>query len=94
MGAMSQFGNRMLASPESMAVRTNGYSSYTGGASNSNSDMIDIMREQNELLRENNMYQQQIARKEFSISGRDVFNSMRSESNNYYNRTGNSPFLF
>ena len=94
MGAMSQFGNRMLASPESMAVRTNGYSSYNGGASNSNSDMIDIMREQNELLRENNMYQQQIARKEFSISGRDVFNSMRSESNNYYNRTGNSPFLF
>ena len=94
MGAMSQFGNRMLASPESMAVRTNGYSSYMGGASNSNSDMIDIMREQNELLRENNMYQQQIARKEFSISGRDVFNSMRSESNNYYNRTGNSPFLF
>ena len=94
MGAMSQFGNRMLASPESMAVRYNGYTSYGGGSSNNNAEMIEVMREQNALLKENNMYQQQIARKEFSISGRDVFNATRTEANNYYNRTGNSPFLY
>ena len=50
--------------------------------------------EQNALLREQNRLLQQIAQKELTISEREVFNATRNASNNYYNRTGNSPFVF
>lgn len=50
--------------------------------------------EQNALLREEVELLRQIAGKEFSVSSRDVFNSMQSESENYYNRTGSNPFIF
>ena len=50
--------------------------------------------EQNALLREEVELLRQIAGKEFSVSSRDVFNSVQNESENYYNRTGNSPFIF
>ena len=50
--------------------------------------------EQNALLREEVQLLRQIANKDLTISSSDVFNATRNESNNYYNRTGNSPFLF
>ena len=50
--------------------------------------------EQNALLREQNRLLQTIAQKELTISEREVFNATRNASNNYYNRTGNSPFVF
>lgn len=56
-------------------------------------DQSDIA-EQNALLREEVMLLRQIANKELTVSSKDVFNATRSESENYYNRTGNSPFLF
>ena len=64
----------------------NGYGSSNTGSS-------DITR-QNELLAEQNQLLRQIAAKELTVSSKDVFDATRSESNNYYNRTGNSPFLF
>ena len=74
------------ASPSSV-----GFNGGISSSSNSNSDLIMQLisetQEQNRLLR-------QIASKDFSVSSRDVFNATRSESNNYYNRTGNSPFVF
>lgn len=51
-------------------------------------------QEQNELLREEVALLRQIANKELTISEREVFNATRNASNNYYNRTGNSPFVF
>ena len=50
--------------------------------------------EQNALLREEVALLRQIANKELTISEREVFNATRNASNNYYNRTGNSPFVF
>jgi len=63
----------------------NGYGTTNTGSS-------DIAR-QNELLAEQNQLLRQIAAKELTVSSKDVFNATRSEANNYYNRTGNSPFL-
>ena len=65
-------------------------SAYTSGT-NANDAQI---AEQNALLREQNRLLQQIAQKELTISEREVFNATRNASNNYYNRTGNSPFVF
>ena len=56
-------------------------------------DTSELVREQNALLREQNGLLRQIAQKNVSISSHDVFNATRTEANNYYNRTGNSPFL-
>ena len=50
--------------------------------------------EQNALLREEVQLLRKIADKELVVSSKEVFDATRSESNNYYNRTGNSPFLF
>jgi hypothetical protein len=50
--------------------------------------------EQNRLLAEQNRLLEQILQKPTGISKREVFEAARSESNNYFNRTGNSPFLF
>ena len=50
--------------------------------------------EQNALLREEVALLRQIAGKELTISSSEVFKATQAESNNYYNRTGNSPFLF
>ena len=77
---------RFNAVPSSLA-----YASY-GSASISDSESL-LMR-QNELIAEQNRLLGIIADKDVTISSRDVFNATRSESNNYFNRTGNSPFLF
>lgn len=89
--AMSQFGNRLLATPESVAysgVTYNGYNSAT----NNNGDGV-LLAEQNELLREQNNLLAQLLEKPTGITSRDVFNATRSEANNYYRRTGTGAFL-
>lgn len=69
-----------------------GISSSVNGISGSSDSQL--IAEQNRLLQEQNRLLQQIANKNVSISSRDVFNATQGEANNYYNRTGNSPFLF
>lgn len=88
--SMAQFGNRMLATPESIKYNS---SSYNGYNSSSGGDNGMLLSEQNALLREQNSLLREIAEKDMSISSRDVFNATRSEANSYYRRTGNSPFL-
>ena len=88
--AMAQFGNRMLTSPETIAYKTGTYQTYSGSDSNGNNMYV---AEQNELLRQQNELLMQILEKPTGISSRDIFNATRSEANNYYNRTGNSPFI-
>lgn len=89
--AMSQFGNRLLASPETVAysgATYNGYNSTT----NNNGDGV-LLAEQNELLRQQNDLLAQLLEKPTGITSRDVFNAARSEANNYYRRTGTGAFL-
>jgi uncharacterized protein YoxC len=69
-----------------------GISSSVNGISGSSDSQL--IAEQNRLLQEQNRLLQQIANKNVTISSRDVFNATQGEANNYYNRTGNSPFLF
>lgn len=59
--------------------------------SGSNSDAL--LMEQNRLIAEQNMLLERIAEKDTTISVNDIFSAMRVESNNYYNRTGNSAFV-
>lgn len=88
--AMAQFGNRMLASPETVAYRSSSYQGYT--ATSTNGDSL-YLAEQNQLLREQNQLLTEILEKPTGISSRDVFNATRSEAQSYYNRTGNSAFM-
>lgn len=90
--SMAQFGNRMLATPESVAVQSGSYSSYSGFSGDS--EQTALMAEQNRLLAEQNQLLMEIAGKDVSISSRDVFNAVKSESKRYNNMTGSSPFLF
>lgn len=66
--------------------------SMTRGYGSTSDNASEIAR-QNELLAEQNQLLRQIAAKELTVSSKDVFYATRSEANNYYNRTGNSPFL-
>ena len=52
----------------------------------SSEEELKLLREQNKLL-------SQILAKNVSIASRDIFNAVRTESRDYYNRTGNSAFL-
>lgn len=52
----------------------------------------DANSEQNALLREQNALLRQILAKDTGISSRDVFNAVRTESNNYTRRTGQPAF--
>ena len=88
--SMAQFGNRMLATPESIKYNSSSYNGYNPSSGGDNSMLLS---EQNALLREQNSLLREIAEKDMSISSRDVFNATRSEANSYYRRTGNSPFL-
>ena len=60
---------------------------------NSQSSDNAMVAEQNALLREEVQLLRQIAGKEFGITESEVFNAVRRQSNNYYKRTGASPFL-
>ena len=87
--AMGQFGNRLLSTTglQYNMSSYDGYNSQGYGNDYAMAQQNELLREQNELLRE-------IASKDVSISSRDVFKATQSEANNYYNRTGNSPFLY
>ena len=84
MADVGQF--RYSASPSSL-----GFSGSIGSYGSSENAM---MAEQNRLLAEQNQLLRQIAAKDVTISSGSVFNAVQSESNSYYNRTGNSPFVF
>ena len=55
------------------------------GGQSSEEELL-LLRQQNELLA-------QILYKGLSISSKDLFNAVKSESKDYYNRTGNSAFI-
>lgn len=88
--AMRNFGS--LASPPTLTA--NGYSAsgVSGAKGVSNSDAL--MMEQNRLLERQNMLLEQIANKDNTVSVSDIFGAMQSANNDYYNRTGNSAFVF
>jgi len=54
----------------------------------------EAVLEQNRLLQEQNTLLREIANKELTVSTRDVFDATKKEANIYYERTGNSPFLY
>lgn len=89
---MKQFKNAQMVQPPQLAYANGAVATFNGNDTTSNNDAL--IAEQNRLLAEQNSLLQIIANKDVSISSREVFNATRSESNNYYNRTGNSPFLF
>ena len=87
--AMRNFGSP-TAPP---TIRANGsVGTYNpNNASGSNSDAL--LMEQNRLIAQQNVLLERIAEKDTTISANDIFSAMRVESNNYYNRTGNSAFI-
>lgn len=89
---MKQFKNAQMVQPPQLAYANGAVATFNGNDTTSNNDAL--IAEQNRLLAEQNSLLQIIANKDVSISSREVFNATRSESNNYFNRTGNSPFLF
>lgn len=89
-GTLGKLANMIvgdMATPSSPVLASQSYSSY------SNTMNASSMADQNKLLQEQNELLRQIASKDLTISSSEVFNATRSEANNYYNRTGNSPFL-
>jgi len=89
---MSRFRN-MQFNP-ALATPYSGYAYSSDFSDNSYRDNDTAIMEQNRLLAEQNRLLEQILQKPTGISKRDVFEANRSEANNYFNRTGNSPFLF
>ena len=95
----------MPSSAEVFMARENGLPEMVGRIGNHtavmNNDQIvssvaagvaSAVSGQNELLIQQNSLLRQILAKETGISSRDVFNAVRSENNNYINRTGTSAF--
>jgi len=82
----------MLATEMSYNAPAYTSGSYTANTSGARSEQ-DIA-EQNALLREQNRLLQIIANKDVTISSSDVFNATMDEGENYYHKTGNSPFIF
>ena len=88
--AFRNFGS--LASPPTLTA--NGYSAngITGASGKASSDAL--IMEQNRLLSEQNALLERIANKDSTINITDLFSALQTENNNYYNRTGNSAFVF
>lgn len=82
----------MLTTEMSYSAPSYTSGSYTANTSGARSEQ-DIA-EQNALLREQNRLLQIIANKDVTISSSDVFNATMDEGENYYHKTGNSPFIF
>lgn len=89
---MAQFRN-MQFNPDIETLYSN-FGVNTDYANQSYRDNDTAIMEQNRLLAEQNRLLEQILQKPTGISKREVFEATRSESNNYFNRTGNSPFLY
>lgn len=88
LGKMADMMVGEMVKPQHLSIATSIASPYSGGGEAS------AVSEQNALLREEVALLRQIAGKELTISSSEVFKATQAESNNYYNRTGNSPFLF
>lgn len=86
---MSQFRNMSLASPESLKYNSYSYDGYANGSNES-----QLLTEQNSLIREQNDLLRQLLAKDPKVGVDDVFSAVRSGASDYYNRTGNSPFVF
>lgn len=86
LGSLSKLIVGEMVKPQVAQISSPTYSAWGSGDSS--------VSEQNALLREEVQLLRQIAGKELTISSSDVFKATQAESNNYYNRTGNSPFLF
>lgn len=86
-------GSQMVRPPEldnqSASMSAYGYEIKSQMAANN-----DAIFEQNRLLQEQNTLLREIANKELTVSTKDVFDATKKEAKNYYNRTGNSPFLY
>lgn len=85
--AMNQFRNALLNTPTTPSYQMSSYQPTT----NRNTEYA--INEQNALLREQNQLLTELLNKPTGITSRDVFNATRSEAQNYYYRTGNSPFV-
>ena len=85
--AMNQFRNALLNTPTTPSYQMSSYQPTT----NRNTEYA--INEQNALLREQNQLLTELLNKPTGITSRDVFNAARSEAQNYYYRTGNSPFV-
>lgn len=86
LGSLSKLIVGEMVKPQVAQISSPTYSAWGSGDSS--------VSEQNALLREEVQLLRQIAGKELTISSSEVFKATQAESNNYYNRTGNSPFLF
>ena len=78
---------RFTATPPSVEISEN---SAISAASANN----ELLIEQNRLISEQNRLLQIIAEKNVTISSKEVFSAVSSESRNYYTRTGNNPLLY
>lgn len=84
LGMASGFNNINM----SLDMPTTSYGSYASSGYN------DSVIRQNQLLEEQNRLLREIADKDPNIKVQDVFDATRKGAREYYNRTGNSPFLF
>ena len=89
-GMASGFNNIEM----SLNVPRTNYGSYTNSNGYANDNYAESMIRQNQLLEEQNRLLREIADKDPNIKVKDVFDATRKGATEYYNRTGNSPFLF
>jgi hypothetical protein len=76
-----------------MEIPKTNYNTYTASSYSADNYSESIAR-QNALLEEQNRLLREIADKDPNIKVKDVFDATRKGATEYYNRTGNSPFLF
>ena len=90
---MRLFKNSQMVRPSDItsAYASNSPYGYENRAMTTSNEAI---LEQNRLLQEQNTLLREIANKELTVSTRDVFDATKKEANIYYERTGNSPFLY
>lgn len=90
---MRLFKNSQMVRPSDI---TNAYASNSpyGYENRAMTTSNEAILEQNRLLQEQNTLLREIANKELTVSTRDVFDATKKEANIYYERTGNSPFLY
>ena len=89
---MQQFKNAQMVSPQAYQFTGTAINNLANAVSASNNDSAIV--EQNRLLAEQNRLLQRILEKPSGITSREVFDATRKEAQNYYNRTGNSPYLY
>ena len=91
---MRIFRGTQMVRPSEVSSDYSYSDSYSQNINRTLASNNEALLTQNRLLQEQNDLLREIASKDVSISSREVFNATRSEAKNYYNRTGNSPFLY